>query len=594
MASTIWRISGIRVFGDADLDLSALVLFGAGQRVDAGASIVSSHAPISGNLAALGDDDMQTRCVFAAADVRSPGFFIQWTLPDAKDVWCARAASPAKAGALAFYSLSYWSGARWMSSEQGQLRFMGGNVLSMDRRTIPAFDVSTGWTTLSGLASGNGQFYACGASADGATLFVGGAGSSAAVLNISRDGGRTWAAAQGVVAGSSGLTGAASTPSANVLMVGGYGSGAQLNISRDGGLTWSQPALGGLGFGVYGCAMSADGQLMVITCPGVGNIFLSRDGGVTWAASTGPVSGANGFTSCAVSGDGQRILVSGYGSASAVLSLSTDAGLTWHTVASSLPNWASGFERCAMDSSGRLMIALGAGYASSVVLVSRDSGQTWLSVNGPTVGSQGFSGCAVSPDGSGLWVIGYGSAASVVSYSADEGRSWTVLSGAVAGNQGFANIAIAGAGDVAVVAASGSQPVAPSMYRMRDSSYENRDVRTAVARVHVPLASPTLPQTLAMTTTKTEKVLDTEFGGQGRIYGTVAVKGTPSNTPVRRRVRLHRSKDGYLVRETWSRVDGSYEFTEISIRYEYDVIAWDHLMQDFSTVANNQLAEAMP
>ena len=91
-----------------------------------------------------------------------------------------------------------------------------------------------------------------------------------------------------------------------------------------------------------------------------------------------------------------------------------------------------------------------------------------------------------------------------------------------------------------------------------------------------------------------EKLLDTEFGGGYRIYGTVARKVTPANVPLKRRVRLHRSKDGYLVRETWSHADGSYAFTEISGRYEYDVIAWDHESQDFSTVANNQLAEPMP
>ena len=90
------------------------------------------------------------------------------------------------------------------------------------------------------------------------------------------------------------------------------------------------------------------------------------------------------------------------------------------------------------------------------------------------------------------------------------------------------------------------------------------------------------------------KLLDAEFGGFYRIYGTVARKGTPANVPLKRRVRLHRSKDGMLVRETWSNADGSYAFTEISGRYEYDVIAWDHERQDFSTVANNQLAEPMP
>jgi hypothetical protein len=71
----------------------------------------------------------------------------------------------------------------------------------------------------------------------------------------------------------------------------------------------------------------------------------------------------------------------------------------------------------------------------------------------------------------------------------------------------------------------------------------------------------------------------------------VSRKETPANVPLRRRVRLHRSVDGYLARETWSKADGSYEFREISTRYEWDVIAWDHELQEYSTVANNQLAE---
>lgn len=90
------------------------------------------------------------------------------------------------------------------------------------------------------------------------------------------------------------------------------------------------------------------------------------------------------------------------------------------------------------------------------------------------------------------------------------------------------------------------------------------------------------------------KLLDVEFGGFYRIYGTVARKDTPTNAPLVRRVRLHRSRDGMLVRETWSNADGSYEFTEISGRYEYDVIAWDHEMQFRSVVANNLTPEVMP
>ena len=86
---------------------------------------------------------------------------------------------------------------------------------------------------------------------------------------------------------------------------------------------------------------------------------------------------------------------------------------------------------------------------------------------------------------------------------------------------------------------------------------------------------------------------DVEFGGEGRIYGTVARKATPANTKLSRRVRLHRSVDGYLARETWSKADGSYDFRELNPRYEYDVIAWDHELQEFAAVANNQRAEVM-
>lgn len=84
-----------------------------------------------------------------------------------------------------------------------------------------------------------------------------------------------------------------------------------------------------------------------------------------------------------------------------------------------------------------------------------------------------------------------------------------------------------------------------------------------------------------------QRPLDIENGGQGRVYGTVARKNTPTNVPLVRRVRLHRSIDGYLARETWSKPDGTYEFRDINPRYEYDAVAWDNEMSYRSVVANN-------
>lgn len=126
-------------------------------------------------------------------------------------------------------------------------------------------------------------------------------------------------------------------------------------------------------------------------------------------------------------------------------------------------------------------------------------------------------------------------------------------------------------------------------------SSDPRVTRTLSMQRHRPLSvlgsSPVSQGLQAMSTHRVRKLIDVECGGQGRIYGTVSRKETPANMPLRRRVRLHRSVDGYLARETWSKADGSYEFREISTRYEWDVIAWDHELQEYSTVANNQLAE---
>ena len=70
---------------------------------------------------------------------------------------------------------------------------------------------------------------------------------------------------------------------------------------------------------------------------------------------------------------------------------------------------------------------------------------------------------------------------------------------------------------------------------------------------------------------------DVEFGGQARIWGTTKTKGTPTDTPVRRKVRLFRDRDGLMVRETWSNATtGAYTFTEIDENETYSVVSYDH------------------
>ena len=86
---------------------------------------------------------------------------------------------------------------------------------------------------------------------------------------------------------------------------------------------------------------------------------------------------------------------------------------------------------------------------------------------------------------------------------------------------------------------------------------------------------------------------DMEFGGKGRIAGTLKIHGTP-NTPVQRKVRLVRDRDGLLVRETYSNATtGAYSFDYIDERVRYTVLAYDNLNDFRAVVADNVAPEVI-
>lgn len=107
------------------------------------------------------------------------------------------------------------------------------------------------------------------------------------------------------------------------------------------------------------------------------------------------------------------------------------------------------------------------------------------------------------------------------------------------------------------------------------------------------VGQPVLPQGDMPTRAIQTSALDMECGGSGSIYGTVELYAQSGNIPLPRRVRLHRSRDGLLVRETWSDAQGNYRFDGITDRYKYDVIAWDHEGLQQSVVANDLTPEPM-
>ena len=83
-------------------------------------------------------------------------------------------------------------------------------------------------------------------------------------------------------------------------------------------------------------------------------------------------------------------------------------------------------------------------------------------------------------------------------------------------------------------------------------------------------------------------------GGNGRVRGTVAEKGTP-NAPVHRKVRLFHEATGVLVAEVWSDVTtGAYSFDNIDASpQKYTVLSYDYTGAFRAVVADGQIPEVM-
>jgi hypothetical protein len=82
-----WRINGLEAWAGGDLELFAWNWYDGSNRVDAAATVTSSHAPIAGSLSDLQGTSTSARCRFAASAVRSGGFYILWDFgADVKDI----------------------------------------------------------------------------------------------------------------------------------------------------------------------------------------------------------------------------------------------------------------------------------------------------------------------------------------------------------------------------------------------------------------------------------------------------------------------------------------------------------------------------
>lgn len=83
---------------------------------------------------------------------------------------------------------------------------------------------------------------------------------------------------------------------------------------------------------------------------------------------------------------------------------------------------------------------------------------------------------------------------------------------------------------------------------------------------------------------------DYQFGGNGRIEGTVKEKGTPDQ-PLQRRVQLYDETSKVMTREVWSDPSsGAYLFENIDPKLTYTIISYDYTGMYRAVIANGQKA----
>ena len=213
-----------------------------------------------------------------------------------------------------------------------------------------------------------------------------------------------------------------------------------------------------------------------------------------------------------------------------------------------------------------------------VIYKSADGGATWVALSS---GSRYWHSVATH-DGVTVYAVVH---AGVIYKSADGGETWAALS---SGSRYWQGVATHDGVTVYAVESGGAIYKNISLL-----SIYNIDLRALTTSTPVTAGAPPLEDaTLAVEPVYT--TIDLDVGGCGRIYGTVKRKADPQNIPLVRRVRLHDSRTGALLRQTWSQEDGSYEFRDLNPDLEFDVIAWDHEGQFRSTIANNLKPEVLP
>lgn len=558
MQASVWTLMGVDTQG-AELMLSRLVGWSPESGDITPDDLWCSATPVDGDILNLLQDDAQS-CTFSGSDVFQPGFAITMQFPVPVELWAARfAGADRKAWPVQHTLVAGDSVARF-----GTPLWIGANLLSGVPMYSPKFGVPTDWTRTAIGANYSWQDCAMSASGQLQLAVVGGG-----PVWKTDDFGATWALDTDL--GYRVWQSCAMSASGQVQLIAALGS--ELCLSKDGGLTWGLQTVAGVR-SWYGAAVSADGQTLLGAADSA-LLWLSKDGGVTWAEQALP--GALVWRSCGASEDGQTLVAVAAGAGAPWLS--KDGGVSWSQASGA---GARSWQSCAVSGDGQTILLA---YGVQTVILSKDGGDTWSSIR--VADRSNGQKCSVSASGQTLLLRTHGDH---LWRSTDGGLNWLPLTDA--GSRAWSASAMSADGQVLLAGNNADQLLLKAYL---DPAYALAPALTKPARVKHPVfvGGLSLQGAVGIRAHSAVRAADAENGGYGVVFGSVELYNQAGNIPLPRRVRLHRSRDGLLVRETWSDAQGNYRFEGISQRYTYDVIAWDHEGLQQSVVANDLQPEAM-
>lgn len=114
-AATNWRLVGVETLAGGDLEMLELTLFVGDTRVDASATLTSSHPPKSGTLADLKDGTAAVACTFDATAVRAGGFYLRWDFATVQDITSVKVTRVAPSTSLVSAQVQALVSGQWLT-----------------------------------------------------------------------------------------------------------------------------------------------------------------------------------------------------------------------------------------------------------------------------------------------------------------------------------------------------------------------------------------------------------------------------------------------------------------------------------------------